>query len=150
MQKLIWAPCLDTTEVLSYKVINGGYTWPGSVGTTGVGYTNRDIIASEEIWNFVSLFSLDESSTIQDEPEERAFRLYPNPANNAEILLTEGIPPGILVCLRIWSIVGSLVSEMQLPGGEGKTISMKGLSPGFYLVNIQYGYSVENTKLIIL
>jgi len=42
--------CNNNAEVWLYEVVSGGHDWPGSSG-------NMDIDASEEIWNFFSLFS---------------------------------------------------------------------------------------------
>ena len=38
-------------SVEHYKVLNGGHDWPGSWG-------NMDINSSEEIWKFVSKYSI--------------------------------------------------------------------------------------------
>ena len=45
------------TEVIYFRIENGGHAWPGSsVDISGI--TNRDINASREIWNFFSRHSL--------------------------------------------------------------------------------------------
>lgn len=62
VQRFKWASAEKCSEVILLKVINGGHTWPGSIGVTGVGNTNRDIVASSEIWNFVKRFSLHDNS----------------------------------------------------------------------------------------
>ena len=51
VERNIWLNGDGCVEVLELKVINGGHDWPGSFG-------NMDISASEEIWRFVSKFSL--------------------------------------------------------------------------------------------
>ena len=53
VEKISFTNCLDNSNVIYYKVINGGHTWPGAgppVHTAG--NTNQDISASVEIWNF--------------------------------------------------------------------------------------------------
>lgn len=40
---------IDNHQVWLYKLVGGGHDWPGTWG-------NRDLIASEEIWNFFRLF----------------------------------------------------------------------------------------------
>jgi polyhydroxybutyrate depolymerase len=57
VQRYTWSPCSGDSRVVLLKVINGGHTWPGSVGVTGIGITHRDINASSEIWSFVKDFS---------------------------------------------------------------------------------------------
>ena len=46
-------------EVILYRVINGGHTWPGATyDIPSVGNTNRDINANVEIWNFFKQYKL--------------------------------------------------------------------------------------------
>lgn len=64
VQRHSWVTGDESTEIMLLKIINGGHTWPGSIGVTGVGNTNRDIVASSEIWNFVKKYSLHDNSEI--------------------------------------------------------------------------------------
>lgn len=52
IENITFEPCEDRVDVRLLKVIEGGHTWPGSAARSGSGRTNRDINASEEIWNF--------------------------------------------------------------------------------------------------
>ncbi|RMD98960.1 MAG: hypothetical protein D6814_06485, partial [Calditrichaeota bacterium] len=50
-----YTSCNDDTEILFYRINNGGHTWPGSTPIPGLeflGHTNQDINANSEIWNF--------------------------------------------------------------------------------------------------
>ncbi|MHC4540685.1 MAG: extracellular catalytic domain type 1 short-chain-length polyhydroxyalkanoate depolymerase [Planctomycetota bacterium] len=53
VEKVTYTNCSDNSNVVYYKVINGGHTWPGA-GPPGfsAGKTNQDVNASVEIWNF--------------------------------------------------------------------------------------------------
>jgi polyhydroxybutyrate depolymerase len=51
VEKIIYSNCTDNSQVILYKVINGGHDWPGYC------CGNMDINASAEIWNFVKNFS---------------------------------------------------------------------------------------------
>jgi len=53
VQVISYQDCTDETELIFYKVLNGGHLWPGS-GFEGTGYgpVNEDISASAHIWNF--------------------------------------------------------------------------------------------------
>lgn len=42
------------------RINSGGHTWPGS-SLPGVGNTNQDISANQEMWNFCSQFTIPES-----------------------------------------------------------------------------------------
>jgi len=53
--KLTWNECKDGAEVIFYQIEDGGHTWPGSpivLTSFWSGKTNKDINASELIWNF--------------------------------------------------------------------------------------------------
>jgi polyhydroxybutyrate depolymerase len=59
VEKTTYTDCSDNSNVVYYKVINGGHTWPGA-GPPGyaAGKTTQDINASEEIWNFFKNYKL--------------------------------------------------------------------------------------------
>jgi hypothetical protein len=51
--RIDYTGCDDNTEVLFYRINNGGHGWPGgSPSFPFIGNTNYDINASSEIWNF--------------------------------------------------------------------------------------------------
>lgn len=50
VEKVIYSNCLDNTEVIFYKIFNGGHSWPGSLAPIG-DPANGDINASTEIIN---------------------------------------------------------------------------------------------------
>jgi polyhydroxybutyrate depolymerase len=59
VEKTRFTNCTDNSNVIYYKVINGGHTWPGA-GPPGypAGNTNQDFNAGEEIWNFFKDYRL--------------------------------------------------------------------------------------------
>ncbi len=53
VEKITYTNCSDNSNVVYYKVINGGHTWPGAGPLSNAfGNTNQDINANVEIWNF--------------------------------------------------------------------------------------------------
>lgn len=136
VQTHTWSPCNDSASVVLFKVINGGHTWPGSVGTTGVGNTNRDINASDEIWKFVSHYSLDVTTGTRQYNATGAERIYPNPCRNGTLnveypLMTAGGR------LEVCDISGRLVRQEKIaPGTTKHLLNTDGLTPGMYLVRI--------------
>jgi len=46
-------------QTVLYKVDEGGHTWPGGAIDLDAGLTNRDVIASTEIWNFFNQFEIE-------------------------------------------------------------------------------------------
>ena len=54
VHKITWRDCSDTTQVVLYKIIGGGHSWPGSTfGFPSEGNKNMDIRANDEIWKFL-------------------------------------------------------------------------------------------------
>ena len=51
VDKISYTNCTNNSDVIYYKVIDGGHTWPGARPTTFEN-TNNDINASVEIWEF--------------------------------------------------------------------------------------------------
>jgi polyhydroxybutyrate depolymerase len=148
VQRSTWAPCDESAEVILLKVINGGHTWPGSVGVTGVGITNRDIVASSEIWNFVKRFSLEDATTTNLNVSGE-LKVYPNPVFQGILVIeSQAIKSGSN--LSITSIDGKTVLNRELPSGDTKTITdVSGLKPGLYLVRISGIDNNFTTKLVI-
>lgn len=149
VQRQTWSPCEGSTEVMLLKVINGGHTWPGSVGVTGVGITNRDIVASSEIWNFVSRFSL-ESPTGIDSHGSHTLKVYPNPANS-DVLVIESAYPLTSPELIIYSIEGKTVVRQHVAVGVKSVLAdISGLTPGIYIIRTNITDNLLITRFIVL
>lgn len=59
VSKISFTDCENQSEIVYYKVINGGHTWPGALFEISVfGNRNMDIIASKEIVEFFKNYSL--------------------------------------------------------------------------------------------
>ena len=55
VQKSVYGQCADGADVVLYEIKGGGHTWPGGYQYLPeflIGKTNRDLNASETIWNF--------------------------------------------------------------------------------------------------
>ncbi|MCX6305352.1 MAG: T9SS type A sorting domain-containing protein [Bacteroidetes bacterium] len=150
VQTQTWSPCVDSTEVLLYKVINGGHTWPGSVGSTGLGNTNRDIIASEEIWKFVSRFSLDIATGMTLKQTGELIRIYPNPSGGGEISI-RFLPMTRQALLEIFNAAGNQIAATTISPGSGSlVIDARRLKPGIYLVRLHNEKVNLTAKLIVM
>lgn len=148
VQRYIWSPCDLGTEVVLLKVINGGHTWPGSTGTTGIGITNRDIVASQEIWNFVSRFQL-QSSTAIDEIFARNLVIYPNPVSNGllNIKFPEIQKEGQIT---VFTADGKAALVQMIPEGSEKLLlDISMLGQGLYLARISSAGRNLNAKFVI-
>ena len=59
VSKISFTNCENDSEIIYYKVSNGGHTWPGALFEISVfGNRNMDIIASKEIVEFFKNYSL--------------------------------------------------------------------------------------------
>jgi len=81
VEKTTYTDCSDNSNVVYYKVINGGHTWPGA-SPVAMGSTNQDIDASVEIWNFFRNYRL-----VTDHPQA----WNPDPPDGAAHLETWAI-----------------------------------------------------------
>ena len=79
--RIDYRDCEGDKLVSFIKVFNGGHTWPGA-SITFIGTTNQDLNASSTIWNFFNRFSLDLTTSIEEDFEEISLVVYPNPATH--------------------------------------------------------------------
>jgi polyhydroxybutyrate depolymerase len=99
-----FSPCDDETRVMLLKVINGGHTWPGATGNSGIGITNRDISASEMIWNFLSQFTNPLVTGI-NVSNKNSLTVFPNPAQSGWFILKLA-EPGTPAMIELYSARG--------------------------------------------
>lgn len=147
VQKYSWLPCQDSTEVVFFKIINGGHSWPGCIGTTGSGNINRDINASQEIWKFVSRFELPHSTVGVAMRENQVLSLYPNPADNCIRVKIPQTGSPAEICIH--STDGRLVYQTVSRGGEEEIIPVSFLDNGMYFLLVESGTLRYSQKLVI-
>ncbi|PKP46466.1 MAG: hypothetical protein CVT94_14655 [Bacteroidetes bacterium HGW-Bacteroidetes-11] len=149
IQRHTWSPCDDGSEVMLLKIVNGGHTWPGSVGVTGIGITNRDIVASSEIWNFVKQFSRSGTGVGISEIPQKDFNVFPNPMidGNLNITLPESLRAG---SINISDLSGRLVFSKQITSGDKNFIlNIPQIKSGYYLISITGSNFSGVRKLLI-
>jgi hypothetical protein len=66
----------DRSEIWFYKITGGTHAWPGASGA------NRDIVASQEIWNFFNRFTLESVAAAEEPLAPGIFNIFPNPASD--------------------------------------------------------------------
>ena len=90
VEKQVYTPCDGSSEVVLLKVNGGGHQWPGSSAVLGgIGNTNQDIDASQEIWNFFQSFSCGQLATSVTAPSAPSVQAWPNPCTG--LLHIEGL-----------------------------------------------------------
>ncbi|MCX6198339.1 MAG: T9SS type A sorting domain-containing protein [Bacteroidetes bacterium] len=81
VERIRYQSCGDGTEVWFYKITGGGHTWPNATFDYIYGPTNRDLDASQEIWNFFNRFTLNGPNRLEEVKEEDVVTVFPNPSN---------------------------------------------------------------------
>lgn len=129
VEQHVYAPCDATTSTVLLKVNGGGHQWPGTdVILGGLGTINRDISASEKIWEFFSGFSCQGISTVVVEAGEHPTVLY-DPISQCLGFEWTGTPKDYEIIDGIGRIV-----DTGTFGNGCTTIPMVGMAQGIYTV----------------
>ena len=145
------------TSVHHFKVINGGHSWPGRYG-------NMDIIATSEIWKFVSKFNIEglisnESTYLEEELKSgnrygiKLEQNYPNPFNPSTTI-SYNLSNSTNVKIEIYNTVGQRISELvnfdQQAGFHKISFDASGLPSGIYIYKISTPYYSESKKMMLI
>ncbi len=141
-----WSNCANATEVLHYKIVGGGHTWPAMTNNLPeilVGKTNRDVHGSEEIWRFFNRHFLDHTATAIDEKfSTHAFKLYPNPAN--DVLIADATHEA---SLKVFDVNGRSVMQLALEQGANHIVANQ-LARGFYIARFESKGAVSFLRFV--
>jgi polyhydroxybutyrate depolymerase len=142
--KYYYGPCTNNSEVVLFKVENGGHTWPGDIPYAPLGNTNQDIKASIEIWKFFSRHKLNSTTEVVSLDEKQKSKVFPNPFNDKlNITFMESTKPRIL---SVYNYIGEQVyTESIAPSNKSMTVDLSAQIPGLYFMVI----SGENSKEIL-
>jgi polyhydroxybutyrate depolymerase len=139
-ERITWLNCDSSKNVIHYRILNGGHTWPGAFFPIGI--TNQDFNASKIIWEFFSQNSL--NTYVEDNPESKKISISPNPFSQfTEINLPYAIESGI----NIFSVDGRLLKSMHHTEKYFR-VDLDDLKPGFYLMNVYYQKSIEAFRIL--
>jgi polyhydroxybutyrate depolymerase len=158
--------CDDETEVLFYRVNNGGHSWPGGGALPPfLGAVNQDINASAEILSFFKRNPYPNLTTgviaYNSESSPGTFQLnqnYPNPFNPSTTI-NYYLPSASDVELRIYNQLGrevrTLVKMRQSTGAhqvhwDGRDGSSNLVASGLYFYRLNAGSFVETRKMMLL
>jgi hypothetical protein len=160
VQKISYGSCSGNSQIVFYKILNGGHQWPGSTVTLPpfFGNKNRDINASVEIWNFVKNFTLTPTSVRGDGEGKlpgmyELSQNYPNPFNPTTTMQYSLPSQGTSqakgrvgvgsqhVTLKVYDVLGrevrTLVNEELKAGNYETTFDATGLASGVYFYRLQ-------------
>jgi polyhydroxybutyrate depolymerase len=141
VQKIDYPSCATGAEVLFYKIINGGHTWPNGIidiPVASYGYTNRDIDANTEIWHFFNKYKINTTTGISELIEKgNEIQISPNPLSGNLLQITLDNPIGDAQ-VQIMDANGRVVFKSEMMGqSNGIKLNIpNSLSAGVYLVQI--------------
>jgi polyhydroxybutyrate depolymerase len=145
VEKFSYLNGYNCTEVIHFKITNGGHTWPGSVFPSAG--TNYDINASIEVWNFLSKYNINGLIScgnvgINEETLNPSLSVYPNPAENK--LQIDGLENlNDLRKLVITDLSGAVLITAE---SADNGIDISELSCGFYLIHIEHATGKRSIK----
>lgn len=128
--------CDQSSEVLLYEVVGGGFAWPGAnrdLGSGGV--RNMDINCSRHVWDFLSRYTLT-TFTPADAPEpasEQSLIAFPNPAS-AQVSIE--ITGNKLQEMNVLDMQGRVVPVECKRLGNRIQIDCRELPDGLYLLHV--------------
>ena len=126
--KRIWGNGEACVSVVELRINGGEHDWPGSTG-------NMDINSNNEIWDFVSQYSLDglieECSLSVNIDNKSEFKIYPNPVENYIQIINQSENRNLIIS----DLNGGIVFESSLINGEN-IFDISKLSPAIYNLKI--------------
>ena len=126
--KRIWGNGEACVSVVELRINGGGHDWPGSTG-------NMDINSNNEIWDFVSQYSLDglieECSLSVNIDNKSEFKIYPNPVENYIQIINQSENRNFIIS----DLKGGVIFESSLINGEN-IFDISELSPSIYNLKI--------------
>jgi polyhydroxybutyrate depolymerase len=129
VQAIRYQNCRGGNEVLFYKIINGGHTWPGApFDIPTYGNTDHDISATDQIWKFFNRYTLDGPAAINEISTDILVRLSPDPAGSRLNIITDQE----VRQTTIYDLNGKELVSVE----KSKTIDIEHLSSGIYIAVI--------------
>ena len=139
VELIAWHSCDSNIQVLHYRIINGGHTWPGAPFI--IGTTNQDIIASSIIWEFFNKFSL--NTGIHEAATSLNAQVYPNPFNSNLTIKTENESKSTV---KIYSADGKLIVSSEF-NAEKIHLNTSTLANGIYFLHIFSNDKIESFQI---
>jgi polyhydroxybutyrate depolymerase len=150
--KYTYGGCQDSVEIVFYKIINGGHTWPQENDTLHVpftGYCNKDINGTNEIWSFFSTHCKNQitgtNDLINSKENKLNIKIHPNPTSgNIQIELDKTYDK---IIVNIRNLIGQLVKTEKFNSIKYIPINLSG-NKGVYFVEVISVDSKSITKVI--
>jgi polyhydroxybutyrate depolymerase len=135
------------SSVELYRVNGGAHTWPGShpdfVNLLGMGITNWDFSAVQEIWRFFSQYRLNELVGVESAVEQIEFSVYPNPSQGLFQLRFESSADRLI---EVRNTLGELVYSKQI---SSQTYELEIATSGIYVITVEKDGVRTSNKLVV-
>ncbi len=139
-EKHTYINCKNNKEVVHYKVLGGGHTWPGASISTGA--TSQDFNASATIWEFFNRYSLENTSNVLTTDTNQRTIILNNPASdNVNIRHLSDNQN-----MKLYNLQGQLSLQTQLNFGEN-SIQIGHLESGMYFVKVENQPTLKFIKI---
>ncbi len=146
--KYVYSPGQNNSEVILFKITNGGHTWPGTVAVPSLGNTNEDINASGEIWNFFRKFSLKCGvNAIGKNNSHEEINIFPNPTTGVFVIAIRHLAEKQSY-VEIYNLLGEKITSRQSSGKTELDLSKE--SDGIYFLKVQTEKGISIHKIIKL
>jgi polyhydroxybutyrate depolymerase len=134
VQQIRYRSCANGTEVWFYKIIGGGHSWPNAPIDFIYGPTNKDLDASQEIWDFFNKFTLNGEVAVEPVRGEITVSVYPNPVGDKlEVNLQ---PPHFEnMQLEVFDATGRVLLR-QPDNGMHEVVAVNSFAKGVYVLRI--------------
>ena len=138
--KYVYSPGQNASEVVLFKITNGGHTWPGAFPVTSLGNTNQDIKASGEIWKFFRNHSLQcAGNSVAENNYSEEINIFPNPTTGVFVIASEVKQSHI----EIFNTLGGKVYSTS-----NLKIDISGLDKGIYFLNVETEKGISFHKIV--
>jgi len=160
VEKTTYQNCANNNNVIYYKVINGGHTWPGADPPGyNAGLTTHDFNASTEIWKFFNNKYITSVEKLIEEgkSKDHLLGIYPNPFH-LKTSIAYQLPTESKVEIRIYNIFGQEIKTFlfqNTQAGEHKVTwdrtnnIGKQITNGIYFINLSALNFKKTIKIII-
>lgn len=136
--KFVYGGGDDNSEVVFFKITNGGHTWPGGPDLSGFGYgyTNMDFIANGEIWLFFRKHTLPTPTAVSEHIKTRkpSLSIWPNPGSDMVVLGGVDLKKSVVTVVNL---LGQVVIEKPLSNTSGSaSLDISNLEKGVYVIKV--------------
>lgn len=149
VSQLYWGTGDQQSEVIHYKILSGGHTWPGSGNTFfGVGgNVNMDVKAGEIIWEFFNRHSLQGgiNSVKETTLDASVISVFPNPVQ--DVLKVEWMDVKVSV-IQLTDVSGRVITEVFPSSSTAAQLSTQGLPTGLYLLRCASDKGTRVVKIV--